>query len=176
MKILHVTEILGKYVDFSRVPDQALFMASQRGQIVHRVCGAYAVGAYVAGLPDHLVGYFKSFKRWFDANVKAVVLVEKTMVDPTLGFTGRPDLVVELFNGLDLLTDLKTPIAESKTWGVQLSAYWHLCNRYGIRLDGAASLRLKPNGGEAIATRYDNSANDFNVFLSALNAHRYLIG
>lgn len=176
MKILHVTEILGKYVDFSRVADQVLFEASQRGQIIHRCCGAYALGGYVAPLPDHLAGYFKSFCRWFDANVKRVVLVEKTMVDETLGFTGRPDLVVELFTGHILLIDIKTPAAVNKAWRVQLAAYTYLLNQIYIKVDGAASIRLKSSGGEAVANRYDDWLADFNVFLSALNAHRFLIG
>lgn len=175
MKILHVTEVLGKYVDFSRVPDFRLFEASQRGRIVHAACGAFALGGYIRPLPDAYAGYFKSFKRWFKNNVKFAVIVERTFVDDALGFTGRPDMVVELINGLYLLVDLKTPIAESRTWAVQLAAYWYLLDKAGVPVNAAASLRLKPNGAEAVAVRYDDWKPDFNIFLSALNAHRALI-
>ena len=176
MRIFHVTEILGKYVDFSRIPDQVLFEACQRGQIVHSACSALALGAWVRPLPPTYSGYFESFERWFNNNVKRVVIVEKTFVNETLGYTGRPDLVVELINGLFLLVDIKTPIAEGKTWKVQLAAYNYLLNQVGIFPQSSASLRLKPNGAEAIAVRYDDWIYDFNIFLSALNAHRSLIG
>ena len=177
MKIYHVTEILGKYVDWSRIPDLRLYEACQRGQIVHAACGVSALGGYVAPLPDVYAGYFKSFRRWFDANVARVIMAEQTLVDSNLGFTGRPDLVVELINGLILLVDLKTPIAESKTWRFQLAAYWYLLDKPKIiKVDASASLRVRANGAEAVAVRYDDWLADFVIFLSALNAHRALIG
>jgi len=176
MKIYHVTEVLGKYVDWSKIPDLRLFEACQRGQIVHAACGALALGAWVRALPEAYSGYVKSFERWFKNNVKRVVIVEQTFVSKSLGFSGRPDMVVELINGLLLLVDLKTPIAESKTFKFQLAAYMYLLNQGGIYPQGAASLRLKAKGSEAIAVRYDDWQNDFNIFLSALNAHRSLIG
>jgi predicted RecB family nuclease len=178
MKILHVTEILGKYIDWSRIPDLRLYEACQRGQIVHAACGVSALGGYVAPLPEAYAGYYKSFRRWFDHNVARVIMAEQTLVDSNLGFTGRPDLVVELINGLILLVDLKTPIAESKTWRIQLAAYWYLLDRAGteVKIQASASLRLRANGAEAVAVRYDDWLADFDIFLSALNAHRALIG
>ena len=179
MKLLHVTEVLGKYVDWSRIPDLHLYEACQRGQIVHAACGVSALGGYVAPLPEAYAGYYKSFRRWFDHNVARVIMAEQTLVDSNFGFTGRPDLVVELINGLILLVDLKTPIAESKTWRVQLAAYLYLLNKHfdtGKLVVNSASLRLRANGAEAIAVRYDDWLADFDIFLSALNAHRALIG
>ena len=176
MKLLHVTEVLGKYVNWSRIPDRRLYEACQRGQIVHAACGASALGGYVAPLPDAYAGYFKSFRRWFDHNVKRVLMAEQTLTNGNFCFTGRPDLVVELINGLVLLVDLKTPLAESKTWRVQLAAYWYLLDKPKIiTVDSSASLRLKPNGAEAVAVRYDDWLADFDIFLSALNAHRALV-
>jgi len=175
MKILHVTEVLGKYIDWGRIPDRILFNACQRGQVIHAACGVFALGGYVAPLPDNYAGYFYSFRRWKNQNVSRVIMAEKTLVDPVFGFTGRPDLVVELINGLVLLVDLKTPIAESKTWRVQLAAYWYLLDKAGVKVNSAASLRVKPNGAEAVAARYDDWLADFDIFLSALNAHRALV-
>jgi len=177
MRFLHVTEVLGKYIDFSRIPDLRLYEACQRGQIVHAACGATALGGYVAPLPDRFAGYLESFKRWFTNNVRRVLMVEQTLVCESFGFTGRPDMVVELINGLVLLVDLKTPLVESKTWAVQLAAYWYLLDKPKIiNVDSSASLRVRPNGAEAVAVRYDDWLADFDIFLSALNAHRALIG
>lgn len=176
MRLLHVTEVLAKYIDFSRVPDLRLYEACQRGKMVHSACTAFALGAWVRPLPDAYKGYFESFSRWFSHNVIRVIFAEQTFFNSALGFTGRPDLVVELINGLLLLIDLKTPIAESKTWRVQLAAYCYLMDQAGVKINASASLRLRANGAEAIAVRYDDWLNDFNIFLSALNAHRALIG
>jgi len=175
MNIYHVTEILRKYVDFSRVPDLRLYEASQRGSIVHRACAAFCSGAYVAPLGEAYQGYFVSFQRWFDAYVKKVVLVEKTFIDSVWGFTGTLDLFCEMSNGVRALIDIKTPIAESHAWRVQLSAYRHLLESNGIETNASIALRLKKDGSEAIATRYPKWKDDFKVFLFALNAHRALI-
>lgn len=175
MKKIHVTGTLGKYIDWARVPDRLLVEASQRGQIVHAACGAFALGGYVKALPAAYAGYFTSFKRWYRANVKRCILAERTFVSREFGFTGRPDLVVELINGQNALVDLKTPIAESKVWAVQLSAYWYLLDKAGFQIDIAFSLRLRKRGTEALATPYKDWLSDFDIYLSALNAHRALV-
>lgn len=176
MKIYHVTEILAKYVDFSRVPDLRLYEATQRGRIVHAACVAFALGAFVKPLPAAFSGYFQSFVDWFDINVVQVVLAEQTFLNEGFGFTGRPDLLVKLIGGEYVIVDLKTPVAVSGTWQFQLAAYWYLLDSEAYKIDYAASLRLRPNGGRALATTYSNWKTDFNIFLNALNAHRGIIG
>jgi len=175
MQIFHVTEILGKYVDFSMIPETVLTEACKRGGIVHGAAEAYALGAYVSALPTVYHGYYLSFKTWFDHNVQKVLFVEERLIDKKHGYTGRVDLVAVLINGLTAVIDLKTPATESKTWKVQTAAYANLITQRKVNADICLALKLNKNGGEAKAFSYDNWQEYFLIFLSALNAHRNLI-
>ena len=81
-----------------------------------------------------------------------------------------------LYSAELVLLDVKTPAGLGKTWGCQVSAYDYLLRQKEIEVDSLMSLRLRMDGGAALGQRYEgNRLNDFNVFLSALNAHRNLI-
>ena len=178
MKIYHVTEVLGKYVDFTRIPDQIMYEACQRGKLVHSAAAALALGTWHKPLPDLYEGYFQSFKRWYHHHVEEAILVEHRLTDSVLGYTGQLDLLALLINGQFALVDLKTPITESKTWKVQLATYKHLAEEEGHRVDYGLVVQPKASGAEAKAIPYmpDSMAavGDFSVFLCALTAHRNL--
>ena len=178
MKTYSVTEVLGKYVDWSLIPDKFLAAACQRGSDVHLACSMYAKLGYTLGVPSTLEGYVLSFTDWFDANVKTVLLNEKHLTCTKFHFTGRPDFVFLLNTDEIVLNDIKTPLAESKTWKGQLAAYDYLVENYGgIKSDDMMSLRLRPDGKPARGVRYgQDRLRYFNYFLSALNAHRGFIG
>ena len=176
MKIYSVTEVLGKYFDWSKIPDQILAKACQRGSVVHSGCAAMALGGYVGRVPELYSGYLHSFDQWFTANVVETLLCEQRYTCMSLGFTGQFDFVFKLYSGELALVDIKTPAALGSSWGCQLAAYDYLLKLEDITVDCILSLRLKMRGGPALGERYEgNRANDFNVFLSALNAHRNLI-
>jgi hypothetical protein len=83
-----------------------------------------------------------------------------------------------LIDGRLVVVDLKTPAAESKTWRLQLAAYHHLVKsdfeKRGLEVElECMSLRLKKTGGEAKAHVYIATPQDFAVYLSCLNVHRY---
>ena len=176
MKIYSVTEVLGKYFDWSKIPDQILAKACQRGSVIHSGCAAMALGGYVGRVPELYSGYLHSFDQWFEANVVETVLCEHRITCNALGFTGRFDFVFRLYSGELALVDIKTPAALGSSWGCQLAAYDYLLKLEDVTVDCILSLRLKLRGGAALGQRYEgNRANDFNVFLSALNAHRSLV-
>ena len=176
MKIYHVTEVLSKYMDWSMIPDQLLAHACKRGSWVHAACEAVALGYYVERKRfDNYGEYVKSFQRWFDITVKDVLAVEKKITCNALGFEGRLDFLLVFNTGERVLVDIKTPVALQKTWACQLSAYEYLASAEGEKVDAVMSLRLKADGGAALGKRYLNSTEDFNIFLSALNAHRSLM-
>jgi hypothetical protein len=178
MKIYSVTEVLGKYFDWSSIPEDVLANACKRGSAVHVACGSYAKLGYAIRLPDEWVGYFNSFIKWYESNVAECLLVEERFTDNDLGFTGRQDFIFRMKTDEVVLTDIKTPLAEQPTWKCQLAAYDHLATKIGgFKLDDILSLRLHPDGGPAKGIRYKGSrAAAFNAFLSALNAHRYING
>jgi len=177
MEIYSVTEVLGKYVDWGAIPDQVLADACKRGNEVHSACGTRALGGYVRRLPGDYAGYYESFCRWFEANVVETILVEKRFTSRALGFTGQLDFLFRLNSGELALVDIKTAAAEGKTWRCQLSAYDSLLANAGFTTDALISLRPRKNGAAAIGRRYESDrAANYNLFLSALNAHRGIIG
>lgn len=174
-----VTEVIAPWVDFSGIPAAVLNHASERGTEVHRVClDLYAQGLPVVGIDAEARGYFESFRLWFDKRVEEVLLTEVRLFDDAHGYSGQMDLLIKIkqaYGGEVWMVDLKTPLAQSKSWRVQLAAYRALLiSQKGITPDHCGSLRLDPNGGAARVDWYEGSADgDFNVFLSCLNAYRF---
>lgn len=165
---------------FASVPDVKLQLAQERGIDVHALAASHALGMWLPEIPPQYEGYVKSATEWFERSVKAVIKVEEQLVDPKLGFTGTPDLIVRMKGDPDLtVVDWKTPKALSKTWRLQLAAYRHLaeiaCQGYSIRR--VASLRIREDGGPAIFDGYSRTLfSDLNIFLGLLNYFKYMEG
>jgi len=172
MKLISVTTALSPFNDFSQVPPERLAAAAARGTAVHQACAAYARGLPVFETSGYL--YFQSFKNWFDKYVKRALFVEAEFSDPTCyGIIGHVDLVAELVDGRIVVVDYKTPVAESKSWALQISAYCHLVEPVVGKCDGMA-LMLSGEGKPAKAIAYKYQASDFAVFISALTVWRHI--
>lgn len=172
-----VTEVNEPWVDFSKVPSAVLQAASERGTAVHEACALYAQGVPMLAIPDAISGYVDSFKGWFDRMIMEVILVEERLFDDANGYNGQLDLVARTKGCEVWLVDLKSPVTLSKSWRVQLAAYKSLCEKHGIKVDRAGTLRLRADGKTPRVDWYEGSATkDFNIFLSALNCHRYFKG
>lgn len=172
MKYPSVTEVLGKYTDFSTIRPEVLEAACERGTAVHAYCAAYAHNLWVPA--DGLEGYCQSFRNWFDSTVEKVILVEHELIDETYGYIGHLDLLAVLKGDkVPAVIDYKSPSVKGKTWGAQGAAYLNLAKKHKPRRFG--SLRLKKDGGHAIFDSYQDSARDLQAFLAALTAHRYFI-
>jgi hypothetical protein len=172
-----VTEIIEPWVDFSKVPPATLKVAGERGTAVHEACALYAQGIPALSIPPEISGYVESYKRWFDQLIDEAILVEERLFDYASGYNGQLDLVARTKGGENWLVDLKSPVTLSKSWRVQIAAYKNLCEKHGIKVDRAGSLRLRSDGGNPKMDWYEGSAaKDFNIFLSALNCHRFFKG
>ena len=169
-----VTQVVAPWSDFSRIRPDVLVAAAERGTEVHRLCEMIARGEWFPPPPPEIDGYVESFRRWFDLSVASVICTEERLFDHALGFSGRPDLIVEVEGGNIALVDIKTPVAHQRLWALQLAAYTHLCtiNHFPVELVG--SLRLNPYGGVPTMQWYEQQAEDLTVFLSALNVWRYI--
>lgn len=172
-----VTRIIAPWVKFDHVPQDRLRAAAERGTRIHAACRSIAegIGFFPMSEDDRAIaGYVQSFRRWLQIVVKEVIFTEGELRDDRFGFVGHPDLFVLARNGEALLVDLKSPVTKSKTWRLQLSAYAHLCRQAGYFPDRIGSLRLHPEGKPPRMDWYEESAlQDFNVFLSCLNAYRF---
>jgi hypothetical protein len=175
MKLISVTTALSPFADFSAVPPDRLAYAALRGSSTHAACAAYARGLPVF-LSNGADPYFESFKNWFDKYVKRALFVEAEFSDPECyGIIGHVDLVAELTDGRMVVVDYKTPVAESKSWALQISAYCHLVEPIVGKCDGMA-LMLSGEGKPAKAIAYKYQASDFAVFISALAVWRHIHG
>lgn len=178
MKIFHVTEVTGRFSDWDKIPKDTLENACRRGSAVHLACTSHVNFGYCLSLPDEWQGYYDSFCNWYEQNVWRTFFVEERIVDEVFGFTGMLDFLFALHGGEIVLTDIKTPLAESKTWKAQLAAYGYLLREVKkFRFDDMMSLRLNPNGNGAKGVRYGGHESEyFSYFLSGLNACRGLMG
>ena len=166
--------------DFTGVSPAVLEAACKRGSDVHSACASWARGVFI---PSSLIagdraGYFQSFKEWFEKYVDKVFYVEHEFIDPVYQYVGHIDIAATLTDGRFCVIDYKTPAAVSKPWRLQLAAYKHLVElelkKKKIPFEvHALSLRLMHDGRPAKAVEYKPELNDFPVFLSCLNVHRF---
>jgi len=167
-----ISTILEPYEDFSMVSEATIVQAQYRGTQVHQYAAAYALKLWVP-IDNTYTGYFLSFQRWFDKFVKKVIYVEKKLEDPIYGFKGSLDFYGEL-NSLGMgLIDWKTPLTIYKSWKLRMAAYKRLLDVDKKKVDVVAALQLDPNGGIPKMVRYENSAQDLNIFLGILNGYKY---
>lgn len=172
-----VTQVLAPFVDYSRVPDHVLAMASDRGSRVHAICAAKLLGLWHSPVTGDVAGYVQSFEKWARV-VSDVILIEAELEDSGFGYCGHPDalLVIKGDSGSSAV-DWKTPRSLMLPWRVQLAAYRNLFEVNGYPVDRQFSLRLCPDGGAAKLNEYTGTVRaDFAVFMSALNCHRFFQG
>ena len=172
--MLRVTQVLEPWTDFSMIRPEVLEAACVRGTAVHGACEAYANGIWAPALPSEYQGYFDSFKKWFDLYVIRVIFTEKALKSDTFQITGHPDLCAIIKGDIfPRIIDYKTPASKYKTWRAQIGAYCTMARDAGYPVIGGMSLRLRADGGPAIADVYNDTTGDWAGFLSALNAYRY---
>lgn len=177
-----VTQIISQvghyWLNFDHVPADRLEIAKERGQEYHSLAALYAKKLWIDEIPDSCAGFFQSFCRWFGSSVEEVILVEQRLVHPIWGYEGTPDLICRMKGDQALiLIDHKTPLAFSKSWRLQISAYRELAVRNGYEVERVASLQPNPNGGQAkFKENTESLSPDFAVFLSMLNVWGFFNG
>lgn len=173
--MLSVTEVLGKYSDFSMVSQITLESACEKGSKVHRYAASYATGLW-SPIDVDIEGFCRSFASWFDAHVIEVVAVEQRLYSRKHGYCGQPDFIGKLKGDKQLrVIDWKTPLAIKEIWYAQCSAYKNLAHENGMAIKSAGVLRLKKDGSQPIYTESHDNDRDFQAFLNALWAHKYFI-
>jgi len=166
-----VTDILKPYIDSRFFTDES----RDRGEAVHAAIAAHLEGLWVKPLQPDWQLYVESFKRWADLVINEVILVEKRLIDPELGFCGQPDAILKL-KGNDFLTlaDWKTSQAFQDWWILQGVGYRHLAKKDGgIETGQQLSVILKKNGSGCKVKQYDNFNYYFNIFIGVLNSYKF---
>lgn len=168
-----VTQVLGIYQDFSKIPKHLLDNAIERGNNVHNYAASYSRGLWFPENPEYS-GFYKSFRDWFDSVVLEVILAEQRLIDIIHCYTGQLDLLAILKGDTrPTIIDYKTPLRLYPIWAAQGAAYKHLAKKFEPYQ--VASLRLDPKGGNAKFTDYKDSDRDLRAFLNALYAYKYFM-
>lgn len=172
---VRVTQVLGPYSDFSKIPTDILEAASERGTLVHDLCELYALDSLIEPIDEKIKGYFESFKKWFDKYVYEVISVEERLYDDEYLFTGKYDLLCRLKDDITkiVLVDYKTPANSFKTWQLQSAAYMLLLESKNISLDRRLCLQLRKDGSDSNVIEYTNHKQDKDLFIKSLELYRF---
>ncbi len=173
-KLASVTEVLSPYADFSKVRPDVLEEAKLRGSLAHGLFAAYALCLWIPAVPDNCVGFFDSFKRWFDATVEKTIAVEVELICGKYEFCGHPDWIgIIRGDKFPTLIDWKTGQAQMKVHRLQIAAYHHLAEEtYGVKR--VLLMHPKPNGAIAKVVEHTGTIHlDFATFLNCLSAWRF---
>jgi len=117
---IRVTEVLGIYVDFSKIKPDVLDFATDRGSRVHALTAGYAQDVWIPEIPEYCKGYFDSFTGWFDKHVVRVIYVEERFYNNVYFYAGQPDFILEMRSEGIVLIDEKTPQTHYPTWAGSL--------------------------------------------------------
>lgn len=176
MKLIHVTEVMSSFTDFSMIKPDVLDYASERGTRVHDIVYRLLNKQWVpsSSITEDVRGYIDSFK-YFQKLIKETVFAEETFTYFIYGLTGTVDFGGYLIDKPDCLTiiDWKTPLALQPTWKGQLAAYNRMVFAAGYVPERIGSLQLDPKGGPGKMTWYEDSAEVWEAYLCALTALRY---
>jgi len=164
-----VTEIIKPYIDTEWFRQEHL----DRGSAVHAAMEAHALCLYVPPLRPKWQPYFDSGRKWFDASVDEVYLVEKRLIDKKLGYCGKPDIVCAIKgDSRIILPDYKTSQTYQSWWEIQGAAYKKLVTGEGIPCHQTISVRTKKDGSGCLINEHKNESA-FNIFIGLLNAHQF---
>ena len=172
VKLIHVTEAMSPFMDFSMIRPEVLEYASERGTRIHSVISRILQDEWVPKCDEDIQGYIQSF-RLFKNNIFKTIFTEKTFEDELYGLTGTLDFGGYLKDRPKDFTiiDWKSPVLSSPTWQGQLSAYKYLASKYKPKRIG--SLQLDPKGGPGKMNWYKDSARVWEAYLCALHAYRF---
>jgi len=164
---LRVTEILYPFSGLADVNPAVVAKAAERGTKVHKICEGIASGLGEFGIDEETQGYVDSFKHWW-GNGLDVVAMEQRFWDDDLQITGQVDFII---NEQELMiSDLKTPLKESKTWPIQGAAYAYLARQYGYDIQKITFVKLRKDGKPAKLFHYP--LNDA-LFLSVYHTYKH---
>lgn len=162
-----VTDALKFLSGLSKVPEQVLKNASERGTRVHLICDALMEGIDTTKEEtSDIQGYIDGFNTW-QIGKKFVSKPSRFFCDEHK-ITGEIDGLYENETGLTLF-DFKTSSKPGKTWPLQGSAYSYLAKQYGLNITKIEFVHLFKNGKEPKSYFYEEN---FSKYLFCLEIHR----
>ena len=162
-----------------RAPDRFTRKAADVGTAAHDLFERLAKGESVGRVHPDLEPYVRHFNEYLDVVQPEYHFMEETVWSDTHKYAGSFDAFATI-QGERLWLDNKTTRSGiHEEVALQLSAYGnadHIIGAAGNRLpmpkaDGAAVLRIRPEGWQLVPVRYDQEV--FEVFLHLREVYRY---
>ena len=166
-KFPRVTEILGKYVDYSMLPDGC----RERGIALHGWISAYLKGNFLIK-PKEVKEKCENIQKWIDIMVGEIIINETRFEHEVLGYCGKPDAIIKIKGEKTLmLVDWKSSQAVFPTYFAQLAAYKELLRANNIEAKRAIIVpAISP-----VKIIEKDLQQPLQAFLAALTAHKYFI-
>ena len=163
---IRVTEALSFLGGFYAIPADVLANACERGTAIHAYCDAEILGIGIPKIRPDWLGYFDSFLHWHEG--KQFLPKPDRLFCDTHGITGEIDGLYK--DGDDIvLFDFKTPLRESKTWCLQLSAYAYLLSLIDIKVTKIMAVKLDKSGEQPKVYEYEF---EFETYVECLNIYK----
>jgi hypothetical protein len=169
-----VSTVLQPLLKLDDIPEHVLEHAKLRGQAVHEACHAHNLGGlYMDDLEEEVASRVRGYLM-FHAEAGFISLASEIRVaSPKYGYAGTLDLYGILKRG-EAMVDLKSTAAIPRTAGPQTAAYKQaLEETTGQKSKRRYVLHLKPDAYKLVEISDGAGVQDFTVFLSALNIHKW---
>ena len=161
-----VTTVLYPFSGLHKLDVEIVRRAAHRGSIVHQACDCIISDLPLDEIDESYKGYLKSFMLWHEN--RNFLHKPERWYDDELMITGECDGLYEK-DGEITLFDLKTPLREGSTWGMQGAAYAYLAKQSGTKVDKVEFIRLKKDGSYPSIYIYPLMLDDF---LTCLTVYR----
>jgi hypothetical protein len=157
-KYIHITEILGFFKDFSKIPPEILEKKTKIGTEVHVAIKSFFEDSFYP-LEKEAEEYFNSFLMWAGELRKKEGKAEFTEVrlyDDDKEITGCLDLILSYPDSDEyILVDFKTTyLADNIFWPLQASFYLELAKKNNIPLKSKAIFVQLRKGDEIPLSHY----------------------
>jgi hypothetical protein len=170
---IRVSDVLQRYTDYDHIPTHILERAAERGTKVHKICEGILRGIEPMLIDDEVTGYVTSFKKYIeDFPLGSDLILEKRFFNDSLLLTGQAD-IIDVEN--KVLIDIKTSQTYSKTWALQMGAYYYLASLAGLKIEKGEVVQLCKDGSHMHVYRFDNEDLDRSeeLFHSAFDLYTY---
>lgn len=173
-----VTQILDPLNELDGIPRDVLEAARIFGNHVHTACHWHNTGELEWDtLEGVLASYVRGYLKFLAETAFVVLASEERVASVKCGYAGTLDL-----RGLlpirrrptPVLIDIKSTATLPRTVGPQTAAYEHANHEMtGEKIANRYCLHLGPDRYNLVRLQDGRGIQDFTVFLSALNVHRW---
>jgi len=167
-----VTQVLEPYTGLEYVDRELLRRAAEFGTHVHEACHLFNIDSLDRlTLDPALAPYISAWEQFLDDTGAVVLESEHRVASRKFKYAGTLDTTV-FWGKSKRLIDIKSTVGLPRTVGPQTAAYAEAYHEdTGERIRDRYCVQLKPDGTYSLQKLSD--PNDWNIFQSALNLHRW---